>query len=709
MITDIYCIKLTIPSQHHVSYENLGGSHPMYIFQADNLFLATILLYGSAAFLSLLLGKYHKLCNWTANTICIIAAISGGTASLRQILSGDDALRLAKFYSPIPFLSVDITIDNLSGFFVLGLSLLVLCVSLYSLGYVSHYYGKRNVGLFNFLYASFVLSMFLVVTAGNAVFFFMAWEVMSCLSYFLVVFESEQAENQKAGVLYIVMTHIGAGFLFIGFMIMFSYTKSFDIFSSSAMIPETAKNIMFFLFFIGFGTKAGIIPLHIWLPSAHPAASSNVSALMSGLMIKTAIYGLIRFVLFYLHIQHTWWGILLLCAGVVSAVLGVAYALMEHHIKRLLAFHSIENIGIILIGLGVSFIAFAQDNPSIGGLALTASLFHSFNHTLFKGGLFLGAGAIQYATHTKDIEELGGLIKKMPVTAFWMLCFSLAISAIVPFNGFVSEWLTYQSLFASITWGEASINILSVIAAAALALSGALAAVCFVKLFGISFLGLPRSKHATDAQEVPWTMQLGMGILCLFCLIIGVFPLLFLRIVDEVVWSLTGVTMAGELQGGLLIAYYPVEISGNSISPLVLLFLFTFLIISTLGVIRVLGGKYRERKFGTWDCGFQELNSRMQYSATGFSKPLRIVFRILYRPGRELDIEEGRSPYFPVSLKYKVTTEPIFEKYLYNPVVHMVNSFSIKTKLSIQTGSIHLYLLYILAAVLALMLYNRLA
>lgn len=680
----------------------------MYIFEPENLFLASISFYLLSAFFSLILGKHHKLTNITSNFLCVLGSISGIIGSLMHILSGDTAITLIKFSSFIPFLAVDVIVDNLSAFFLLGLSVLVLCVSLYSLGYLSHYYGKRNVGLFNFLYATFILSMFLVITAGNAVFFFTTWEIMSVLSYFLVVFESEQEENQKAGTFYIIMTHLGAAFLLIGFMMMFHYTNSFDIFASSAAIPVWAKNVMFILFLIGFGTKAGVIPLHIWLPKAHPAASSNVSALMSGIMIKTAIYGLVRFLLFYLNIQETWWGIVILFIGIISSVLGVAYALMEHNVKRLLAFHSIENIGIILIGLGVSFIAFAQHNLFLGALALIASLFHSFNHTLFKGGLFLGAGAIQYATHTKDIEQLGGLIKKMPVTALFMLCFSLAISAIVPFNGFVSEWLTYQSLFASISLGKTGINILSILAAAALALSGALAAVCFVKLFGISFLGQPRSKYAEDAKEVPLTMQLGMGILSLICLVIGIAPSSFLYLVNNVVWDLAGTSIAGELQGKWFIVHYPVTISGNIISPLTLFVAMVIVIVLSLVVLRLIGGKYLERKYGTWDCGFQELNARMQYSATGFSKPIRIVFRILYRPGRNLEIEEGPSPYFPASLEYKITTESIFEKYLYKPVLEMVNKFSLKTKLSIQTGSIHMYLLYILITVLVLMFYNRL-
>jgi len=681
----------------------------MVLTAPENLLYISIVLFLAAAIAAIIFYRHHRLCTLFAQSGCILASVFGAAFSLAKLLSGSETLVLDPFRPTIPFLSINITIDALSAFFILILSVLVCCVSIYSIGYISHYYGKRNVSAFHVLYIAFILSMIFVFTAGNAVFFFTAWEIMAVVSYFLVVFESEQDGNEKAGLIYIVMTHIGTAFLMIAFMIMFTYTKSFDIFGSSDAIPAAAKNLMFIFFLIGFGVKAGVIPVHIWLPYAHPAAPSNVSALMSGIMIKTAIYGLIRFVLCYLHIQHTWWGVLILCLGVFSAVLGVAYALMEHNIKRLLAFHSVENIGIILIGLGISFVAFSQGNEFLGGLALAASLLHTFNHTLFKGGLFLGAGSIQYATHTKDIEKLGGLIKKMPITAVMVLCFSLAISAIVPFNGFVSEWLTYQSLFSIIVPGQTGINIISILSIAALAMSGALAAACFVKLFGISFLGKPRSEYSLNATEVPASMNVGMGILAAFCLVIGLFPMLFLNVIDKVVFSISGTTVTGELQGGFLIAYYPIDVSGNSITPASILVALVIIILAAAAVIRLVGGKATERKCGTWDCGFGELSPRMQYTATGFTKPLRIVLRILYRPGRELEIEEGDSSYFPLSKKYSVWTEPIFEKYVYGPLLNAVKKFSLRIKLSVQTGSTHAYLVYIFIAVLALMLYNRLA
>ena len=672
------------------------------------LFLGSVFLYILAAAVSLILIGRHKLCNILSNSVCIAASVFGAAASVVKILLEAAPVNIVVFESSIPFLSIDMRIDNLAAFFLLALSVLVCCVSVYSIGYLSHYIGKRNLGLFNFLYASFILSMVFVFTSANAVFFYISWEMMSVLSYFLVIFESEREENRQAGILYIIMTHIATAFLLAGFMIIYSYTKSFDLSASSAAIPESAKNVLFFLFLIGFGTKAGVIPLHIWLPYAHPAAPSNVSALMSGIMIKTAIYGLIRFLLCYLGVEHIWWGTVILCIGIVSAVLGVAYALMEHDIKKLLAFHSVENIGIILVGLGVCFIASAQNNAFLGTLALMASLLHTFNHTLFKGGLFLGAGAIQVGTHTKNVEELGGLIKKMPVTALFVLCFSLAISAIVPFNGFISEWLTYQSLFLSIAAGQAGLNILSILSVAALGLTGALAVACFVKLFGISFLGLPRSDHALNAKEVPVTMNIGMGILAALCLVMGLFPLVFLRFADAVVLGVTGSSVFGQLRGGFLLAYYPLKIAENSISPSAVLIALIIMVLIALLTLRLVGGKYIERKYGTWDCGFEALNSRMQYTATGFSKPIKIVFRVLFRPTRKTKVA-GDLLYHPESITYETAYESIFEKYFYLPFYKKIRTFSGRVKFRVQTGNTNSYLIYIFAAVLILMAYNRFA
>lgn len=677
----------------------------MIIRDSVGLFGLSVIFYLIAAILSLVLARKQRLCTLAANIACMVAAASGLSSSLLILLSGKGLTEIDVFQSKIPLLTFNIRIDSLSAFFLLGLSIITICVSLYSIGYLSHYNGKRNVGRFNLLYSLFILSMVLVFSLGNAISFLFAWEVMSAVSYFLVVFESEKEENQKAGTLYLIMTGIGTAFLLASFMLMYGFTHSFDLAASSASIPANVKNLMFVFFLIGFGTKAGVIPLHIWLPAAHPAAPGNVSALMSGVMIKTAIYGILRFILIYLQVQETWWGAVLLIVGIVSAVLGVAYAMMEHNIKRLLAFHSIENIGIILIGIGTGFVALARNNALIGSLALMAALFHTLNHTLFKSGLFLGAGSIQYATHTKDIEKLGGLIKKMPFTALFMLCFSIAIAALVPFNGFVSEWLTYQSIFAGMAPGLAALNVLLILAVAALALSGALAAACFAKLFGISFLGKPRSDLASNASEVPWTMRISMGLIAVICLAAGLFPLAFIQLINPVVINLGGTTLTDQLQGGFLFAWLPLKMTNSAISPLSLLAVLIGIVLVSMLFLRIAGGKYIKRKYGTWDCGYEALNARMQYTATGFSKPLKIVFRILFRPTRARKTS-GDLPYHPEKIEYFVTSESIFEKYLYEPSVKFLQQLSQKTKDTVQTGSIRRYLTYIFLTLIALMLYN---
>lgn len=672
-----------------------------------NLFQFSIILYIFAAAIAVVLIKNQKMCNIFSNILCITASLLAAIASIIKLTSGNDQITICSIKSTIPFISFDMKVDNLSAFFMLSLSVLVFCVSIYSIGYISHYIGKRNVGFFNFLYSSFILSMIFVFTSSNTVFFFISWEAMSLISYFLVIFESESEKNQRAGTLYIIMTHIGAAFLMIGFLTIYSYTKSFDISTGSTGIPMVVKNVIFVLFLIGFGIKAGVIPVHIWLPLAHPAAPSNVSALMSGIMIKTAIYGILRFVFTLLGIQNTWWGAVILIIGILSTVIGVAYAFVEKNFKRLLAYSSIENIGIIFIGLGIGAIAYVKGNLTIAALAIVASLIHSFNHTLFKGGLFLGAGSIHYSTHTKNMEELGGLIKKMPVTALFVLGGALSVSALIPFNGFIGEWLLYQTLFGNIVAGHAGVNILSIVSVAALALAGALALASFVKFFGISFLGLPRSEKASSAKEVPAVMNVGTGILISLCLILGLFPTLILKVVDGVTADLMGISLLGQVKGQFLIAYYPLKISGNAISPLTIFAIMIALILLTLVIIRIIGGKYIERKYGTWDCGYHALTSRMQYSATGFSKPIKIVFRLLFRPSRNITTK-GNSLYNPASIEYVTESESVFEKYLYDPLYAVVHKFSTKLKLIIQSGLVHNYLLYIFLALVICMIYNTL-
>ncbi|MHB1483860.1 MAG: proton-conducting transporter transmembrane domain-containing protein [Saccharofermentanales bacterium] len=680
----------------------------MELFLAGSAFLISIFLYLTAALISIFFIKHQKISNITSNVICAAASVSGIVSSLAVLVSDTGKIVFEPVFTSIPLISFKISIDKLSSFFLLALSILVFCVSIYSIGYISHYYGKRNVGLFNFLYSSFILSMIFVMTAGNTIFFFIVWEIMSLISYFLVIFESEKEKTRRAGTLYIIMTHVGTAFILTAFMAVFAFTGTFDISGSTAAVPAIVKNIAFILFLAGFGTKAGVVPVHIWLPHAHPAAPGNISALMSGIMIKTAIYGILRFMIVWLGIENTWWGITILVIGVVSAIIGVSYAFIEKNIKRLLAYSSVENIGIIFIGIGISFIFYAGNNPLVGSLALTAALLHAFFHTLFKGSLFLGAGSVHFATNTKNMNELGGLIKRMPVTAILILGASMSASALIPFNGFISEWLTYQYLFASIRISEPLMNIIVILAIAALAFAGALAAASFIKMFGISFLGNPRRETAANAKEVPATMSAGTGILVILCLFSGLFPMYFIKIADRVVTDLSGHSIISRLGGNVIPVIDKIEISGGIVSPIAIVAIIAIIAAFSLLLLRIIGGKYIERKYGTWDCGFESLNSRMQFTSTGFSKTLKIIFKVLFRPVREITVK-GSHKYHPDTIDYKVTTQSVFEKYIYDPVLKFSRNFSMRIKYFLQAGSIHLYLLYILLAVLALMLYNKFA
>ena len=684
-------------------------------------FWIAVALYLTAVPAALLLRKTPRTANLITQILCMGAALSGFAASLMHLLLAPGRTVLADFTGTVPLLAMRIVLDDLSAFFLLALSVLVFAVSLFSISYLEAYAGKRNLPLFDVLYALFVLSMVLVFTSGHAVFFLTAWEAMSILSYFLVVFESEREENVRAGTLYLIMTTIGTAFLLTGFLLMYAYTGSFsmDASSASATLPHTVRNALFLLFLVGFGLKAGVVPLHVWLPHAHPAAPANVSALMSGIMVKTGIYGLLRFVLVYLGVTDSWWGAVLLVLGLLSALTGVSHAYVENDVKRMLAYSTIENVGIILSGLGVGFLALANGQAAVASLALAASLFHTLNHALFKGSLFLGIGSVHHATHTRNLEQMGGLIHRMPGTALLVLGGSLAISGLMPFNGFASEWLTFQALFQSFLSGGSGYDVLLVLAVASLALACALAAATFLRFFGVAFLGKPRHARSTEALEAPLAQRIGSGVLVALCLALGLSPALFLRLADAPVASLTGVSPASLATGWFRLdaggaassattATTAATSASASISPLVVLLALAALSLAALGVVRLVGGRYIERRYGTWDCGFEKLDVRMQYSATGFSKPFRIVFRFLFRPTRTLTVE-GEHPYHPDSMEYTVRSESLIELYLYEPVVKFAHDLSNRAKASIQSGSIRRYLSYILFALVAALVYFMVA
>jgi hydrogenase-4 component B len=618
-----------------------------------------------------------------------------------------EAQTLQVLPSFVPYISFTLCLDPLGLFFTLIVSLLGLALSVYSIGYAEGFLGRKNVGVLALLFNVALLATTTVFLADNAFFFLLAWELMALSIFCLVCFEHEKSEARDAGVLFFVMSHIGTGCITLGFLILFQASGGYG-FHGFHNIGETmtagSRNAAFLLFLAGFGLKAGIIPLHIWLPAAHPAAPSNVSALMSGVIIKTGIYGITRVMFDFLGTPPNWWGVSVLAIGTLSAVLGVLYALMEHDLKRLLAYHSIENIGIILMGLGASLMFLHTGHHVLAALALVAGLYHTINHAVFKALLFLGAGSVLHATHTRNMEEMGGLAKRMPYTAFFFLVGAVAISALPPLNGFVSEWLTYQSLLQGYGTTSSLIRLMFPLAGAMLALTGALAAACFVKAYGITFLAQPRSEHASQAREVSLSMLFGQAFLAVVCVVLGLFPVAFIHLLDPLTRQLTGQELSARLGSAQDLVLSGVNATGGSVSTLGLVLTAVCLLPIPLGLWLVFGRGAKVSRSTTWDCGLRGLTSRMEYTATGFSKPIRMIFSALFRPRREVQREYDFSPFFAKTLRFESHVEEVFLTQIYRPLYGLLWYASRRMR-ALQAGSLQAYLSYIFVTLLLLLLF----
>ncbi len=595
--------------------------------------------------------------------------------------------------------------DPLSLFFLSVIILISLPSFIYSFSYLRGEYSASKIILAQVLLFVFVVSMALVVSVSNCLVFIVFWESMSLVSYFLVVFDSKHEKSVQAGMIYIVMTHVGTAFIIAAFMILHNYAHSFDflvIKSACQSMPQLTKDIVFLLFLIGFGTKAGIVPLHIWLPYAHPQAPSHISSIMSGVMIKTAIYGIIRFVMFILGVNSSWWGILVLILAVISCLAGVIYALMEHDIKRLLAYHSMENIGIILLGIGLAMFFTGVNLPYLAIFSFIAGLYHLINHAVFKGLLFLCAGSVYKATGTRDIEKLGGLIKKMPQTAIYFLIGAMAISALPPLNGFVSEWLTLQAFFLGAFHVAGGAKLFLGICAAMLALTSGLAAACFVKVFGITFLAQPRSHYAQNVKEVAFSMRAAMLFLALMTVIFGLAAALIIKLLAKVSGGVLGMDISNMSFSLNNLTIAPQIAKNVSLStPLLALWLAIFGF-AGIAIYRIFG-RGKSVIYKTWDCGYYKLDSRNEYTSTAFSKPFRIAFSFFLLPYRKT--QKIRESFYHVkSFTYETHTTKVFKKYIYDPMVVLVFKIA-KSMRRIQPGSIHLYLGYIFITVLLLIIF----
>ncbi len=669
-------------------------------------FVLGVATYSTGACASLASCRKPALARYICCGTALAGAVLEGLAAVLGILQGA-AIRWS-VPSGIPLFAYSFSYDALGGFFNLILAILTIAVSIYSLGYLKGFEGRRNIGFFGFLFHLLLLSLTIVFTADNAFLFLIAWEVMALASYGLVAFYHEQRESRQAGLLYLIMAHADVGCLLLGFALLIQGSGSAEFASfhtAAAHLSSTRQSAAFVLFFLAFGIKAGVIPFHIWLPAAHPVAPSNMSALLSGIVIKTGIYGMTRIFLDSLGGVPSWAGLAVLIVGVVSALLGVLYALMEHDLKRLLAYHSIENIGIILMGLGAALIFRVAGHPLLAGIALIAAMFHTLNHAIFKCLLFLGAGSVLHSTGTRNMEKMGGLIRPMPVTAFCFLIGAVAISGLPPLNGFVSEWLTYQSLLAGFGATGGLTRILFPLAGSMLALTGALAAACFVKAFAITFLALPRGPESSDAHEAPRSMLVGMGSLTTVCVALGLGVTWFLPVFNAMTEQLLGQRVVANLiTGGGFVLSAGTPRGGTVSTAIIGVGLLVLGLPATLLVSRATR-RFGRKRGPVWDCGLPGLSEENEYTATAFSKALRMIFSVLYKPRREIQAVFDISPYFPKEIRFESEIEPTFEKRLYAPLQEFIFRVSSRMR-TIQAGSIHAYLAYIFVTLVLLLLFG---
>ena len=655
---------------------------------------------GMAVGLALLSAAVSVLTVWSRallrNLVMPLFALSGGAAlvaGVAALLSGSSASVVLPL--GLPWLPWQLRIDALAGFFLCVIGVVSFAVGLYGRGYVRGFeHGRDSLAALGGFSGLFLAGMLLVVLADGAFVFMVAWEVMSLASYFLVAFHHENAANRRAAFLYLLMAHIGGLAILLAFGVLASFGGGFGFEAMrGASLSFTWASVAFVLAFIGFGMKAGLVPLHAWLPEAHPVAPSHISALMSGVMLKVAVYGFIRVVFDLIGQFHWQWGVTVLGIGSLSALLGVLYAMMQNDIKSLLAYSSVENLGIIFIALGLALLFQAEGQPSLGAVAFIAALYHTVNHALFKGLLFMGAGAIQHSSHERDLEQMGGLLRRMPWTGLFFLVGCISISALPPFNGFVSEWLTFQAALQVWNLDSGVLRSLVPIAAAVLALTGALAAACFVKVYGVAFLGQARSRHVRRARPVPRSMRFGQGLLAALCLLFGLLPTPFIQLLNIVPQQLlgTGLTQA-TAHGWLWLTPVSPGVASYG-APLVAMALIVAL---GLGLWLVGRGARRVRRCDAWDCGFAPPTPAMQYTSTAFAQPIRRVFGLLFH------IEEGMERQEDGRMRYRLQLGDRAWGIFYLPIKRVVENAARRVS-RLQSGNVRIYLGWSLATLVVLL------
>lgn len=657
----------------------------------NNILLLSIVFSLSSSALALLLHYFPRILKPVFFVLLGMSGIGASWIGLSVLITQQPIA--CQIISSFPNLIFQLTLDPLSGFFLAVVGFIVLSVAFYGPGYMCAYEKERSITLMSFFTGLFVSGMYGVLLAHDVFSFMLAWELMSVASYFLVAYHHEHAANRQAALIYLLMAQASGLLILFAFSILIKFTgsMSFTVLHGVELAPMWAS-LAFFLAFFGFGMKAGIVPLHVWLPRAHPVAPSHISALMSGVMLKVAVYGFIRFAFDLLGKVYWQWGSVVLVVGVVSALFGVLCALMQNDLKKLLAYCSIENMGIIFIGLGLSLIFTSAGHPLLAALGLIAALYHCLNHAIFKSLLFLGAGTILQHTREHDLERMGGLMRKMPYIAWCFLIGCISVAALPPFNGFVSEWLIFQDAFQAGVLESGGMRILIPMAAALLALTGALAAACFVKVYGVVFLGQARTNNVLDAHKLQFGMRLAMGFLATSCVFFGMLPTFTISILNAIPSQLMGVKL---LHVDNWLWLVPLATKNSSYSSLLVMGGILLLGIISYWLVRSCFGKIKLRVVQPWDCGFGGINSRMQYSATAFAMPLRRVFKAVWLVGEKIEKTA-------VGTNYSVQISDRIWRYVYMPLEWL--SFTLARNFArVQSGNLRIYVAYSFVTVILLL------
>lgn len=659
-------------------------------------FLAGLGLITAGGVMAWVLRRRERLSGAIGAATVIAGSVPALAAALNVLLTGTPIDRIAPW--PIPMASFAVEVDTISAFFLCAIFGLSILSALYGWAYLKPngggHAGRGGSWLwFNLL----VVSMALVVTARNAVIFLLAWEAMSLASFFLVAFESDWEQVRHAAWIYLVATHLGSALLLAMFTLIGTHTGTLDFAAWDALRNAGAvfRGAVFIMGLVGFGVKAGMYPFHVWLPEAHPAAPSHVSALMSGVMIKTGIYAFIRLVSM-LGQPPPWWGWLVLGIGAASGILGVVFALAQHDIKRLLAYHSVENIGIILLGIGMGLLGWSYGLWFVMAAGFAGGLLHVLNHAVFKGLLFLAAGAVVHSTGCRNMEQLGGILRRMPQTGAAFLTGAAAISGLPPLNGFVSEFLVYIAAFAAMLKGPSGLIVPAIAAVGALTLIGGLASACFVKAFGVVFLGEPRSGAAADAHECEWAMRVPQLILAACCFaIVWVAPWLAPALFRAAA-GISGVPVEAWLSRMTPLDSALIWISAGSAALLCAGLL--------LAILRreLLRGR-RVGWTGTWDCGFAAPTPRMQYTASSFAQPITAMFKFALGLKINAKLPSG---FFPRRASFETHAGDTANKYLFHPLFRFVDWAMARLRW-LQEGRVQIYVLYVTAVLVILLLIAR--